>query len=78
MIMLFFFTFLISIILLGSVAIGPFSIRVYVTIAMMLFLFYKGTKGGNNIISIDHGQLNIYVLFLILMGLAQLLNGEII
>lgn len=78
MIMLFFFTFLISITLLGSVAIGPFSIRVYATIAMMLFLFYKGTKGGKKIISIDHGQLNIYVLFLILMCLAQLLNGEII
>lgn len=74
----FFFTFLISITLLGSVAIGPLSIRVYATIAMMLFLFYKGTKSGKNIISIDHGQLNIYVLFLVLMCLAQLLNGEII
>ena len=77
-IMPFFFTFLISITLLGSVAIGPFSIRVYATIAMMLFLFYKGKKGEKNIISIDHGQLNIYVLFLVLMCLAQLLNGEII
>lgn len=75
--MLFFFVFLLSIIILGSITVGPLSIRVYATVAMVLFLFYNSTKGRKQIISIDHYQLNIYVLFLILMGIAQLLNGEI-
>lgn len=75
--MLFFFVFLLSIITLGSITVGPLSIRVYATVAMVLFLFYNSTKGRKQIISIDHYQLNIYVLFLILMGIAQLLNGEI-
>lgn len=76
--MLFFFAFLLSIILLGSITVGPLSIRVYATIAMVFFLFYNSTKGRKQIISIDHYQLNIYVLFLIWMGIAQLLNGEIL
>ena len=76
--MLFFFAFLLSIILLGSITVGPLSIRVYATVAMVFFLFYNSTKGRKQIISIDHYQLNIYVLFLIWMGIAQLLNGEIL
>lgn len=73
----FFFTFLISITLLGSVTIGPFSIRVYATVAMMFILFHYGTKGRTNLLPIDHGQLNIYITFVIMMGFAQFLNGEI-
>lgn len=75
--MYFFFFFLISISLLGSVTVGPLSIRVYATVVMMLFLLYERIKHEQHYISIDHSFIKVYICFVILMGLAQFLNGEI-
>lgn len=73
----YFFTFLISITLLGSVTVGPLSIRVYATVAMMLFLIYNKIKQKQDFITIDHSFIKIYIIFVIMMGFAQFLNGEI-
>ena len=75
--MLFFFAFLLSISLLGSVTVGPLSIRVYATVAMMLFLIYNRTKHQLDNVPIDHSLLKIYIFFVTIMGIAQCLNGEI-
>lgn len=73
--MLVFYLYLFAVTLLGSVNIGPFSLRVYATIGMIAYLLIKSKK--NNFININHGYLKIYIAFLALMGVAQLINGEI-
>lgn len=75
--MYFFFVFLLSITLLGSFIVGPFSIRVYATVAMLLFLLYNRTRRKQDYVSIDHSLLKIYIFFVIIMGFTQCLNGEI-
>lgn len=77
--MFFFYAFLLSVTLLGSIAVGPISIRVIMTIFMVLYLAHlKAHKIQKVYKLIDHNFLKIYILFLILMGIAQLLNGEIV
>lgn len=73
--MFYFYIFLIAVTLLGSVIVGPFSIRVYATIGMILYLLLE--RRNDNVIRINKGFLKVYLIFLILMGIAQLLNGEI-
>lgn len=76
--MLAFFAFLFSITLLGSVTIGPLSIRVYATIAMMLYILYYRFDKKQEYIPVSHNLLKTYILFIVFMGFAQLLNGEIL
>ena len=75
--MLIYYAFIISIILLGSVTVGPLSIRVYATVVMMLILIYNKIKQKQDYITIDHSFVKIYIIFVIMMGFAQLINGEI-
>lgn len=75
--MLIYYAFIISIILLGSVTVGPLSIRVYATVVMMLLLIYNKIKQKQDYITIDHSFVKIYIIFVIMMGFAQLINGEI-
>ena len=49
------------------------------TIVIGLYLFHlKAHKLRKAYISIDHSYLKLYIVFLLLMGIAQLLNGEIV
>lgn len=74
--MIFFLAFILSITLLGSIIVGPLSIRVYATVAMFIYLLFSNRK--NNFIHLNHSYLKLYILFLVLMGLSQLIVGEII
>ena len=73
--MYFFLVFLISITLLGSVTVGPFSIRVYSTVMMFAYLLYS--CNSCKYVQIDRSFLKTYVVFLVLMGFSQFLINEI-
>lgn len=75
--MYFFFTFLLSITLLGSVEVGPLSIRVYSTVAMIAILLYNRMKNKESYVFIEHSMLKIYIIFVIIMGVTQFINGDI-
>ncbi len=76
--MLFFYLFLISITLLGSFAIGPFTVRVYMTVIMIAFLLIKsrGKDNSRNVYSIPRDFITLFGAFLIIEFFALLLNGE--
>ena len=78
--MLFFFSFIIATLLLGSIMIGPLSIRVYMTCIMIFVLLFDNLKKtiNCNYIKIDSSFIKFYVAFLIVMGLSQLFNGDFI
>lgn len=77
--MIFFYAFLLSVTLLGSITVGPLTVRVLMTIVMILYLFHlKAHKLQKVYTSIDYSFLKLYIVFLLLMGIAQLLNGEIV
>lgn len=74
--MYFFIAFIISIILLGSLKVGPLSIRVYATVIMMIYLLCANKK--HQYIKIDRSYLKLYIIFLLLMAFSQFIIGEII
>ncbi len=76
--MIFFYLYLISITLLGSFAIGPFTMRVYMTIVMVVLLLIKGIEKNNtkNAYSLPRSFIGLFGLFLLIETLALLLNGE--
>ena len=77
--MLFFFIYILSVILFGSIAIGPFSIRVYMTCAMMLYLLVQTFKSASSkYIPVGHSLLGLYLAFLAVMGISLMFNGEIV
>lgn len=65
--------FIISVILLGSVFIGPFSIRVYATVVMMAYLIINYKKSKQKL---PNSFIYFYLAFIILMGIAMGANGE--
>lgn len=73
---IFYFLFLISVLVLNSVHVGPFSVRVYFTLVMFLYLVWNKNKLTLN------RNYNIYVylflLFVFFKGIALLINGEFI
>lgn len=76
--MIFFYLFILAIALLGSVTIGPLSIRVYMTCLMIIYLAYQNVRGVHkSYFREDHSLLNLYVVFLIAMGISLGCNGEI-
>lgn len=71
--MSFYILFLLSITLLGSVFIGPFSVRVYMVLLMAAVLICS--KKNRKALRLDL-YIDQYVIFVILMGLALFFNGE--
>ena len=64
---------------LGSFYVGPFSIRVYMTVIMMLFLIIKGmTSRGSyqNKYTLSKKLLIVYLFFILFAALALWANGE--
>ena len=74
------FLYIVSILLLGTVRIGPLSIRVYSTLLMLIFLIVKSFQSKANKLqsSIPHSYAHIYMLFSSIMAVTLLLNGEFI
>lgn len=75
--MYFFYFYIVSILLFGAFTIGPFSIRVYMTVIMLLYLLIVSSKKKYlNTTPIPKGFLKGYLLFIIFSALALILNGE--
>ena len=73
----FFYFFIIAIILLGSIQLGPLSLRVYATILMIIYLLYNTCViKSKSYVSVSHMYIYVYMLFVLLMGESLLLNGE--
>lgn len=73
--MLILIVYLYAIILCGSINIGPISIRVIATCAMMIYLIVSKAK-KKNYQRIDKSYIWLYLVFSIIMGLMLLINGE--
>ncbi|MDD6150483.1 MAG: O-antigen ligase family protein [Bacteroides sp.] len=74
----FIYIFILSVVLFGSITVGPLSIRVYVTSVMMLYLVSKTINNRSfKYIPIGHSLLRLYIAFLVLMGFSLMFNGEI-
>lgn len=75
--MYFFFVYLFSIIVLGSLYIGPYSIRVYMTVLMLLFLLIntisRRKESKNNA---PRSFIISYGVFVLFAGLALSMNGD--
>lgn len=71
--MLLYIFFIISIILFGSVFIGPLSIRVYATVVMMAYLIINYRRSKQKL---PNSFIYLYLAFIILMGIAMGANGE--
>lgn len=71
--MLLYIFFIISIILFGSVFIGPLSIRVYATVVMMAYLIINYRRSKQKL---PNSFIYFYLAFIILMGIAMGANGE--
>jgi len=70
--------FVISVIVFNSYNIGPFTVRVYATIAMSLYLLYNGIAfGRRQSIPITNSYIKLYAAFLGIFLLCLIANGEI-
>lgn len=74
------YVYIVSILLLGTVRVGPLSIRVYSTILMLFFLIIKHLKAKpyKSPSSISYSYANIYLLFSLIMAITLMLNGEFV
>lgn len=76
--MLFFYLFIFASLVLGTFTVGPFSIRVYFTVAMLLYLLIMGRGDIRDKNKIPFHIIWLYSFFIILTGLSLYMNGEII
>jgi len=74
--MVLYFLFLASVLLLNSIHVGPFSIRVYFTLIMFLYLFCNKDKLIFN--KNYNAYIYLFLSFIFFKGIALLINGEFI
>lgn len=70
--MWFYLLFLFSILVMGSFLLGPFSIRVYMTVIMLLYLMFITKASAKKI----DKYVVTYIIFVLLMSLSMSMNGE--
>lgn len=71
--MWFFLIFVFSILVLGAFSVGPFSVRVYMTLLMMFALVITKKRC---IYKLPSSYIIIYILFLVVTGMTLLANGQ--
>ena len=74
--MIFLLLFIISVLLCGTIFIGPFSIRVYVTIMMVGLLFFQRQKLFYRIQPWNNSIYKTYIAFIIVMAMSLLASGD--
>lgn len=72
---LFFALFVVAVLTCGSILVGPFSIRVYCTVFMMLYLLLFVRIKKRKELKIDRTYIYIYLIFISYMFFALLING---
>lgn len=71
--MWFFYIFLFSVLILGGFKIGPYSIRVYMVLIMMMYLLLTKTKVK---FQISYKSMKVFLLYIVVTGLVLLFIGE--
>lgn len=71
---MFFFLYIIAVLLFGGYIIGPFSIRVYMVLIMMVLLISRYSKGIRTPLPTNY--VFWFISFIVLMALAFLITGE--
>lgn len=71
----FFLLYLFSVTLLGSFYLGPFSIRVYMTIVMFVFLILSNGK-LTDALQISSKFIKLFILYIVITGFTLYLGGE--
>lgn len=75
--MYFLLFYLFSAMLLGSYQVGPFSIRVYLTVIMLFFLLFMYFRNNKkNVNTISKKFVYLFVLFVVMASLALVINGD--
>lgn len=76
--MAFFYLFLLASLVLGTFTVGPFSIRVYFTVAMAIYLFVMGWKSRRDNSKMPKEIIWLLALFLIFNAISLEMCGEFI
>ncbi len=74
--MAFFYLFLFTSLVLGTFTVGPFSIRVYVTVAMTVYLLFVGKKDRQDKSKMPNKILLLLTIYLIFTALSLTMCGE--
>ncbi len=76
--MAFFYLFLFASLVLGTFTVGPFSIRVYLTVAMTVYLVIVGRKDSNDESKMPYTILGLVSIYLIFTALSLTMCGELV
>ncbi len=71
--MFFYLIFLVSVLLLGSFLIGPFSGRVWLVIAMLMYLLFSARRSK---VYKKNIYINVFIISIVFLFLAQIMNGD--
>lgn len=72
---IFFLVFIVSVLTCGSVYIGPLSLRVYMTVLMLVYLFVNYSSSRQKRLKTRTDYIRNYAICIVTLGLSLLLNG---
>lgn len=72
----FFLLFLVAVLTCGSISVGPFSLRVYMTVFMILFLFSNRNKNPG--LSLNNNYIFLYLICIFSLFLSLFANGGLL
>ena len=74
----FFLIFIIAVLIGGSIFIGPLSIRVYMTVLMILYLLLNKRPVSEFPVRISSNYIKLFIVFICALGFALIINGGLL
>lgn len=74
----FFLTFIVSILIFGSINVGPFSLRVYTTVLMLIFLVFHQKNSKEKALGIRHDYIKLFFVCILLLFVSLVINGGLV
>ena len=74
----FFLIFIIAVLICGSIFIGPLSIRVYMTVLMILYLLLNKRPVSEFPVRIRSNFIKLFIVFICALGFALIINGGLL
>ena len=71
----FFLLFVVSVLTLGSISIGPFSLRVYMTVLMLAFLILGKKPASERYLSLKNNYIHLFLICIVTLGISLTING---
>ena len=71
----FFLLFVVSVLIFGSIKVGPLSIRVYMTVLMLAYLIIAKRPAGDKPYKIRTDYIAIFIVCILTLGIALTING---